>query len=242
MEEGHCYWITIVRITGSPLPQLLQSDCLSLKPSHVVIWQKGILNFIFVVVVQLLTQVQLFIAPWTVAHQASLFFSISWSLLKLMSIESIMPSNNLILCCPLLFLPSIFLSTRVFSNELYLHIRWTKYWSFSISPSNEYSGLISFRMDWLDLLAVQGTLKSLLQHCLKASILQCSGFVMGQLSHLYMTTGKTITLIIWTFVNKMISLLLICCIGLPWLFFQGESIFEFHGCSHHEQWFWSSRK
>ena len=104
MEEGHCYWITIVRITGSPLPQLLQSDCLSLKPSHVVIWQKGILNFIFVVVVQLLTQVQLFIAPWTVAHQASLFFSISWSLLKLMSIESIMPSNNLILCCPLLLL------------------------------------------------------------------------------------------------------------------------------------------
>ena len=185
------------------------------------------MNFIFVVVVQLLTQVQLFIAPWTVAHQASLF-SISWSLLKLMSIESIMPSNNLILCCPLLFLLSIFPSTRVFSSELALHIRWPKYWSFSISPSNEYSGLISFRMDWLDLLAVQGTLKSLLQHCLKASILQCSGFFMGELSHLYMTTGKTITLIIWTFVNKMISLLLICCIGLPWLFL-------FHGCSHHEQ-------
>ena len=234
MEEGHCCWITIVRITGSPLPQLLQSDRLSLKTSHVVIWQKGILNFIFVVVVQLLTQVQLFIAPWTVAHQASLF-SISWSLLKLMSIESIMPSNNLILCCPLLFLLSIFPSTRVFSNELALHIRWPKYWSFSISPSIEYSGLISFRMDWLDLLAIQGTLKSLLQHCLKASILQCSGFFMGQLSHLYMTTGKTITLIIWTFVNKMISLLLICCIGLPWLFLS-------HGCSHHEQWFWSSRK
>ena len=193
MEEGHCCWITIVRITGSPLPQLLQSDRLSLKTSHVVIWQKGILNFIFVVVVQLLTQVQLFIAPWTVAHQASLF-SISWSLLKLMSIESIMPSNNLILCCPLLFLLSIFPSTRVFSSELALHIRWPKYWSFSISPSNEYSGLISFRMDWLDLLAVQGTLKSLLQHCLKASILQCSAFFMVQLSQPHMTTGKTMAL------------------------------------------------
>ena len=133
------------------------------------------------------TQVQLFVAPWTVAHQASLF-SISWRLLKLMSIELIMPSNNVILCCPLLFLPSIFPSTRVFSNELAFHIRWPKYWSFSISPSNEYSGLISFGMDWLDLLAVQGTLKSLLQHYnLKASILQCSGFFMVQLSHLYMT-------------------------------------------------------
>ena len=127
------------------------------------------------------------------ACQASLSFTISQSLLKLMSIESVMPSNLLILCCPLLLLTSIFLSIRVFSNESALHIRWPKYWNFSISPSNEYLGLISFRMDWLDLLAVQGTLKSLLQHCYsKASILQCSAFFVVQLSHPYMTTGKTI--------------------------------------------------
>ena len=124
---------------------------------------------------------------------AFLSFTISRSLLKLMSIESVMPSNYLILCCPLLLLPSIFHSFRVFSNELTLHIRWPKYWSFSyrISPSNEYSRLISFRMDWLDLLAVQGTLKSLLQHhTSKASMLRCSAFFMVQLSHVYMTTGK----------------------------------------------------
>ena len=130
-----------------------------------------------VVLVQLLNPVQLFTTPWTAAHQASLFFTISWSSLKLMSTESVIPSNHLVLCHPLLFLPSIFPRIRVFSNELALHIRWPKYWSlsFSISPSNEYSGLISFRMDWLDLLAVQGTLKSLLQHynC-KAPILQHS--------------------------------------------------------------------
>ena len=126
--------------------------------------------------VQLLSHVWRFATPWTVACQASPFITNSWSLLKLMSIESVMPSNYLILCCPLLFLPSIFPSIRVFSNESVLCIRWSKYWSFSfsISPSNEYSGLISFRMDWLDLLAVQGTLKSLLQHhSSKASILQC---------------------------------------------------------------------
>ena len=120
------------------------------------------------------------------------------------SIESVMPSNHLILCCPLLLLPSIFPSNRVFSSELALHIRWPKYWifSFSISPSNEYSGLISFRINWLDLLAVQGTLKSLLQlHSSKASILQCSAFFMVQLSHPYMTTGKTIALTKWTFVG-----------------------------------------
>ena len=129
--------------------------------------------------------------PWTAACQASLFITNSGSLLKLMSIESVMPSNHLILCRPLLLLPSIFLSIRAFSNESVLHIRWPKYWSFSfsISPSNEYSGLISFRMDWLDLLAVQGTLKGLLQHhSSKASILQCSAFFMVQLSHLYMIT------------------------------------------------------
>ena len=140
----------------------------------------------------------------------------SRSLLKLKSIESVMPSNHLILCCPLLLLPSIFPSIRVFSNESVLHIRWPKYWSFSFSigPSNEYSGLISFRMDWFDLFAVQGTLKSLLQHhSSKASSLQCSAFIIVQLSHPYMTTGKTIALTRWTFVGKVMSLLLICCLG-----------------------------
>ena len=139
----------------------------------------------------------LFVTPWTTAHQASLSFTISWSLLKLMSIESVMPPNHLILCHPLLLLPSIFPNIRVFSSESALHIRWPKYWSFSfsISPSNEYSGLISFRMDWLDLFAIQGTLKSLLQHhSSKASILRCSAFFIVQLSHPYMTTGKTIAL------------------------------------------------
>ena len=127
-----------------------------------------------------------------------------------MSIESVMPSNHLIICRPLFFLPSFFPSTRVFSNESALSSRWPKYWSFSvsISPSNEYSGLISFRIDWFDLLAVQGTLKSLLQHhSSKASILWCSAFFMVQLSHLYMTTGKTIAFTIWTFVGKVMSLL-----------------------------------
>ena len=136
-------------------------------------------------------------APWTAAHQASLSFTISWSLLRFMSIESVMPSNHRILCHPLLLLPSIFPSIRVFSNDSALLIRWPKYWSFSfsISPSNEYSGLISFRIDWFDLLAVQGTLKSLLQHhILKASILQHSAFFTVQLSHPYVTTGKTIAL------------------------------------------------
>ena len=144
------------------------------------------------------------------ALQASLSFTISQSLLKLMSIESVMPSNHLILCHPLLLLPSMFPSIRVFSNESALHIRWPKYWSFSfsISPSDEYSGLISFRMDWLDLLAVQGTLKSLLQHHgSKASILQRSAFFIVQLSHPYMTDGKTLALTIQNFVNKVISLL-----------------------------------
>ena len=144
--------------------------------------------------VQSLSHVQLFATPWTAAHQASLVSITNfWSLLKLMSIELVMPSNHLILCHPLLLPPSIFPSIKVFSNESVLHIRWPKYWcfSFSISPSNEYSGLISFRMDWLDLLAVQGTLKSLLQHhSSKASILQRSAFFTVQLSHPYMTTGK----------------------------------------------------
>ena len=152
--------------------------------------------------------IRLFGTPWTAARQASLSISNSWNLLKLMYIELVMPSNHLTLCCPLL-LPSIFPSIRVFPNESVL-IRWLKYWSFSfnISPSNEYSGLISFRMDWLDLLAVQGTLKSLLQHHRsRASILQRSAFSIVQLSHPYMTTGKTIALIRWAFVGKVMSLL-----------------------------------
>ena len=134
--------------------------------------------------VQSFSCVQLFVTPWTAARQASLSITNSQSLLKFMSIESVMSSNHLILCCPLLLPPSIFLSIRVFSSESVLHIRWPKYWSFSfsISPSNEYSGLISFRMDWLDLLAVQGTLKGLVQHhSSKASILQCSAFFIVQL-------------------------------------------------------------
>jgi len=164
--------------------------------------------------VQLLNHVQLFVTPWTAALQASLSITNSWGLLKLMSIESVMPSNHLILCRPLL-LPSIFPSIKVFSNESALPIRWPKYWSFSfsISPSNECSGLISFRMDWLDLLVVQGTLKSLLQcYSSKASILWCSAFFIVQLSHPYMTTGKTIALTRQTFVSQVMSLLFICCL------------------------------
>ena len=160
--------------------------------------------------VQSLSHVQLFVTPWTVARQVSLSITNSQGLLKLMSIKLVMPSNHLILCHPLLLLPSVFPSIRVFSNESVLHIRWPKYWGFrlSISPSNEYSGLISFRMDWLDLLAVQGTLKSVLQHhSSKASIFWHSAFFIVQLSHPYMTTGKTIALTRWTFVGKGMSLL-----------------------------------
>ena len=166
--------------------------------------------------VQSLSHVWLFVTPWTAAHQASLSFTTSWIFLKLMSIGSLMPSNHLILCRPLLLVPSIFFSIRAVSHESVLHIRWPKYWSFSIniSPSNEYSGLISYRMDWLDLLVVQGTLKSLLQHnSSKASILRCSAFFIVQLSHPYMTTGKTIALTRQTFVGRVMSLLLICCLG-----------------------------
>ena len=166
--------------------------------------------------VQSLFHVQLFATPWTAARQASLSITNSQSLPKLMSIESVMPSNHLILCHPLLLPPSIVPSIRVFSNESVLHIRWPKYWSFSfnISPSNEHPGLIYFRMDWLDLLAVQGTLKSLLQHhSSKATILWCSAFFMVQLSHPYMTTGKTIALTRRTFVGKVMSLLFNLCLS-----------------------------
>ena len=148
---------------------------------------------------------------WTAVHQASLSFTISQSLLKLISIESVMTSNHLIPCHPFLLLPSIFPSIRVFSSESALCIRWPKYWSFSfsISPSKEYSRLIPFRIDWLDLLAIQGALKSLLQHhSSKVSILLCSAFFIVQLSHPYMTTGKTIALTRWTFVDKVMSLFL----------------------------------
>ena len=149
--------------------------------------------FLYISSVQLLSHVQLFATPWTAACQASLSIIISRCLLKLMSTELVMLSNHLILCYPLLLLPSIFPTIRVFSNESALPIRWPKYWSFSFntSPSNEYSGLISFRMDWLDLLAVQGTLKSLLQHdSSKVSIVQHSSFFIVQLSHPYMTLEK----------------------------------------------------
>ena len=166
--------------------------------------------------------------PWTAARQASLSITSSGSLLKLTSIESVMPSSHLILCCPLLP-PSVFASISVFSNDSVIRIRWPKYWSFSfsISPSNEYSGLISFRMDWLDLLAVQGALKSLLwHHSSKASILRHSALFIVQLLHPYMTTGKSIALTRWTFVGKVMSLLFNMLSRLVvTLFFQGARIF-----------------
>ena len=160
--------------------------------------------------VQLLSPVCFFVTLWTAAHQASLSITNSWSSTKLMSLELVMPSNHLILCRPLFILPSIFPSIRVFSSESALHIRWPRYWSFSfnISPSSEHPGLISFRIDWLDLLAVQGTLKSLLQHhSSKASILWHSAFFIVQLSHPHVTTEKIIALTRWTFVGKVMSLL-----------------------------------
>ena len=172
--------------------------------------------------VQSLSRVRLFVTPWTAARQVSLSITNSQSPCKPVSIESVMPSNHLILCHLLLLAPSVFPSIRVFSSESVLPIRWQKYWSFcfSISPSSEYSGLISFRMDWLDLLAVQGTLKSLLQHhSSKASVLQRSAFFLVQLSHPYMTTGKTIALTRWTFVDKVMSLLfnMLCSLVIAFL-------------------------
>ena len=178
--------------------------------------------------VQLLSHVWLFMTPWTAARQASLSITNSWSTPKPMPIKSVMPSNHLILCRPLLLLPSIFPNIRAFSNESALRMRWPKYWSFSfnISPSNEHPGLISFRMDWWNLFAVQGTLKSLLKHHnSKTSILQCSAFFIVQLSHPYMTTGKTIALIRWTFVGKVMSML-----------FNMFSRLVITGCNHHLQW------
>ena len=180
--------------------------CGSWVPQH---WRRAA----FFVVVSPLSRVRLFLTAWTGACQASLSTTNSWSLLKLKSIELVMPSNLLILCCPLILLPSIFPSIRVSLTKSILCIRWPKYWnfSFSISPSSDYSGLISFRIDWFDLLAVQVTIKSLLQHhSSKASVLQWSAFFVVQLSHLYMTTGKTTGLTIWIFVGKVMSLVCHC--------------------------------
>ena len=162
------------------------------------------------------SRVQLFATSWTATYQASLSFTISWSLLKLMSIALVMSSNYLIFCHPLRLPPSIFPSIRIFSNELSLDIRWPKYWSFSfsISLSNEYSGLISFRIDWFDLLDVQGTLKSLLQHHNSKASIRCSAFFMVQLLHPYMTTGKTIALTKQTFVTEWCLCFLVRCLGL----------------------------
>ena len=179
-------------------------------------WKILVLRIVQFSSVQLLSHVWLFATPWIAERQASLSIINSQSSPKLTSIESVMPSSHLILCRPLLLLLLIPPSIRVFSNESTLHMRWPKYWSFSfsISPSNEHPGLISFRMDWLDLLAVQRTLKSLLQHhSSKASILQGSAFFIVQLSHPYMTTGKTIALTRWTFVGKQCLCFLICCLG-----------------------------
>ena len=194
-------WVAISYYKGSSQPRdWIHVSCISCFGRRILyrwaIWEALLM---VVVVVQLFSHVRLCMTPWTAAHQASLSFTITWSLLKLMSIESMMPSNHLIL-----LLPSIFPSIRVFPNESALHIRWPKYWSFSfsISPSNNNSGLISFRTDWFDLLVVQETLKSLLQHhSSKASVLQCSPFFVIQLLHPYMTIGKNpIALTKWTFI------------------------------------------
>ena len=153
-----------------------------------------------------------------------------------MSTESVMPSSHLILCCSLLLWPSILPSIRIFPNKSALHIRWPKYWSFSVGPSNEYSGPVSFRMDWLDLLAIQGTLKSLLQHhSSSATILQCSAIFIVQLSHPYRTTGKTIALTRWTFVGKVMSLLFNMLSRLVITFLPRNKHLLLHGCSHHLQ-------
>ena len=175
--------------------------------------------------------------PWTVVHQASLFLTVSWSLPKFMSIASVMPSSHLILWS-LFLLPSIFPSIRIFSNESVICIRWPKYWSFSISPSNENSGLISFKINWFDLLAVQGTLKNLLQHhSSRASILQYSTFFIVQISQLYVSTGETEAWTIWIFVSKVISLLFNTTPRFVIAFLPSSNRLLISGCSHHPQWF-----
>ena len=198
-------------LTFSSFP-VLPSPGLNIMHSTLIIFGSYLTKIVFsTIVIQSLSRVRLFETPWTAEQQASLSPTISQSLLNIMSIESVMLSNHLILCHPLLLLPSFFPSIRVFSNELALRIGWPKYWSFSfsISPSNESSRLISFRIDWFDLFAVQGTLRSLIQHHnSKPSSRRHSTFFMVQVSLLYMTTGKTIALTIWTFVSKVMSLLL----------------------------------
>ena len=191
--------------------------------------------------VRLISSVQLFVTPWTAARQASLSITNSWSFLKLMFIKLVMPSNHLTLLLP----PSIFPSIRVFSNESVLRIRWPKYWcfSFSIRPSNEYSVLISFRVDWLDLLTVQGTLKSLLQHhSLKVSILLCPGFFIVQLSQSYMDTRKIITLTGWTFVGKVLSVLFNMLYRFVIAFLTRSKCLLISWLSQHPQWFLRPRK
>ena len=200
-------WVAISFPRGSSWPQGSNPGLLYCRQT-LYHWATGNVQFSSM---QSLNRVWLFATPWIAARQASLSITNSWSSFKLTSIESVMPSSHLILCRPLVLLPPIPPSFRVFSNESALCMSWPKYWSlsFSIIPSKEIPGLISFRMDWLDLLAVQGTLKSLLQHhSSKASIFQCSAFFTVQLSHPYMTTGKTIALTRWTFVGKVMSLLL----------------------------------
>ena len=209
----------------SPVPHPKLQTCLNTKQDEYTAKTGGVFGVNVVCVymsvlrdtVQFssLSHIRLFATPWTTAHQASLSITNSWSSPKPPSIELVMPLKRLILCHPLLLLPSILPSIRVFSDESALHIRWPKYWSFSfnISLTNEHPGMISFRMDWLDLLAVQGTLKSLLQHhSSKASILLCSAFFIVQLSHPRMTTGKTIALTRRTFVDKCLCFS-ICCLG-----------------------------
>ena len=198
--------------------------------------------FLFMVVVQPLSHVRLFVTPWTAACQISLSFTVFQTFLRFMSIESVMPFKHLILSHPLLLLPSIFPSIRVFSDELGLHIRWPEYWSFSISPSSEYSGLTSFRSDWFDLPAIQETLKSLVQHhSMKASILWFLLYV--PLSHLYMTAGKTIALTIWTFVGKVMSLLFNALSRFVIAFLpRNQASFNFMAAVIICNWFWSPGK
>ena len=194
--------------------------------------------------IQSLSHFWLFATPWIAARQASLPITNSWSSLRLTSIESVMLSSHLVLCHPLLLLPSILPSIRVFSNEPTLRVRWPKYWSFSfsINPSNEHPGLISFRIGWLDLLTVQGTLESLLQqHSSKAAMLRCSAFFTVQLSHPYTTTWKTIALTRQTLVGKVMSLLFNMLSRLAITFLPRSRHLLIHGCSHHLQWFWSPK-
>ena len=207
----HLFWVVTRLVDLHIYPPNLRNLCRGLNWIQLCIPSRCpmcIHNVVWLSSVQSLSRVRFFVTPWIAACQASLSITNSWSLLKLMSIELVMPSSHLILWRPLLLLPSIPPSIRVFSNESTLHIRCLKYWSFSfsISPSSEHPGLIYFRMDWLGLLAVQGTLKSLL-HSSKASIFQLSAFFIVQLSHPYTTTGKTIALTRWTFVGKVMSML-----------------------------------